>query len=167
MPLDKKDLEKFSPEERIKRLGQMEEDRKKDGQEIEALISQSMKELRTNKIADEVAPEQKPVDISKLFGSGSGSKLEKTARRETSGAPSNPSTGSRFYQAVAKTYEAYSELKSLYGVVSQGGTLSEDQLGAIRNIGQKLDLAEKYLTESEKIASKLDASRIILYRLIK
>ena len=55
----------------------------------------------------------------------------------------------------------------MYGVVSSGGNLSEQQLAAIGQIGEKLSIAEKYMTESEKIASKLDASRNVLYKLKK
>ena len=63
MTIDKKELTKLSPEERIKKLKLMEEERKKEVNEIEELIKKSMHELKTDKIAGEIAPEQRAVDI--------------------------------------------------------------------------------------------------------
>ena len=161
MTIDKDRLSRLSPQERIKKLKAMGEARKKESDEIEALIKQSMQELKIDKIAKDFAPEQRAVDISGLFEAENEHNLERTARRSRGAAKGNG------YQAIAQTYEAYSELKSMYGVVSSGGNLSEQQLAAIGQIGEKLSIAEKYMTESEKIASKLDASRNVLYKLKK
>ncbi|MEK6983352.1 MAG: hypothetical protein AABX33_02165 [Nanoarchaeota archaeon] len=161
MSINKKELERLSPQERIKKLKLMEEEKKKEVNEIEKLIIESMRELKTDKIAEEIAPEQKPVDISSLFESGSGQRLEGKAKEE---APSAFIRSTKGYQAVAETYHAYSELKQIAGM---GINLSNEQIAAIGQIGERLNTAERYMTEGEKAASKLDASRQVLYKLKK
>ena len=163
MPIDKEELAKLSPEQRLKKLRSMEEAGKKESDEIGALIKKSMQEMKIDKIAKDVAPEQRTVDISGLFEAGNEHNLERTARREARGN-AKASSG---YQAIAQTYQAYGELKSMYGVVSSGGSLTEEQKAAIGQIGERLSTAEKYMTESEKTSSKLDASRSVLYKLKK
>ena len=154
MPIDKKELTKLSPEERVKKLKLMEEEKKKEVNEIEELIKKSMQELKTDKIAEEVAPEQRIVDISRLFEARGEERLERTAREEA------PTTGggTKGYQAIVQTYEAYSQLKAM------GTSLTNEQIADIRD---RLNTAERYMTESEKAASKLDASRAVLYKLKK
>ena len=165
MSIDKKELVKLSPEERIKKLKLMEEERKKEVSEIEQLIKESLQALKTDKIAEEIAPGQRAVDISRLFETGGGDRLEKTAREESRQA--SMSKGSKGYQAIIQTYEAYSQLSKFYGIIRQEGSLTEEQLMAIGQIGERINRAEKYMTEGEKAASKLDASRIVLYKLRK
>ena len=163
MPIDKSELNKLSPDARIKKLKQLEEERKKEAEEIGDLIRKSMQELRTGKLAEEIAPVAKPVDISGLFEPAGGEMLERTAKKEGI----SMAKGTKSYQAFVQTYHDYSKLKSLYGIVSTGGSLSEEQLAAIGQIGERIGRAEKYMTESERTASKLDASRFVLYKLKK
>ncbi|HLC60220.1 MAG TPA: hypothetical protein VJJ52_02215 [Candidatus Nanoarchaeia archaeon] len=160
MPIDKKEFAKLSPEERIRRLKLLEEERKKDATEIGQLIKQSMQELKTDRLAEEITPERKAVDISRLFEKESGGKLEKTARQSNNAAAGN-------YQTITQVYQAYSQLREFYGIVAGGSNLTQDQLKAIGQIGEKLNVAEKYMTESERTASKLNASKAVLYKLKK
>lgn len=164
MAIDKKELAKLSPRERIKKLKLLEQERKKEADEIGKLIQESMQALKTDRIAEEVAPEQKAVDISRLFEAGGGEKLERTARKEM---PAAFGKGAKGYQAIVQTYEAYSQLSKFYSVVSMGGSLTEEQKAAIGQIGERINTVERYMTEGEKAASKLDASRIVLYKLKK
>ena len=157
--IDKKEFAKLSPEERIRRLKQLEEERKKDATEIDQLIKQSMQELRTDKLAEEITPERKAVDISRLFEKENGGRLEKTARQSSAAAGN--------YRTVTQVYQAYSQLREFYGIVAGGSSLNQDQLKAIGQIGEKLNVAEKYMTESERTASKLNASKAVLYKLKK
>ena len=159
--IDKKEFTKLSPEERLKKLKQLEEERKKEVDEIGQLIKQSMQEIKTDKLAGEIAPEQKAVDISRLFERENGNKLERTAK-QAKGASGNGN-----YQAVTQVYQAYSQLTEFYGILAGGSGLTQEQLKAIGQIGEKLNVAEKYMTESEKTASKLNASKAVLYKLRK
>ena len=164
MTIDKKELTKLSPQERIKKLKLMEEERKKEVNEIEELIKKSMQELKTDKLAEEVAPEQRAVDISRLFETSGEDRLERTAREE---APSNIKRGTRGYQAMVQTYQAYSQLTKFYGKISMGGNLTSEEGDTINRIDEQIGVAERYMTEGEKAASKLDASRIVLRKLKK
>ena len=163
MTIDKKQLTKLSPEERIKKLKLMEEERKKEVNEIEELIKKSMHELKTDKIAGEIAPEQRAVDISRLFETKGEDRLERTAREE---APQLVK-GTKGYQALVQTYEAYSQLTKFYGKISMGGNLTAEERNTINRIDEQIGVAERYMTEGEKAASKLDASRMVLYKLKK
>ena len=164
MTIDKKELNRLSPEERIKKLKLMEDERKKEVDEIEELIKKSMQELKTDKLAEEIAPERRDVDISRLFETTGEERLERTARQE---APPALTKGTKGYQAIVQTYEAYSQLSKFYDIVSMGGSLTEEQRASIGQIGERINVAERYMTEGEKSASKLDASRIVLYKLKK
>ena len=162
MSIDKRELGRLSPEQRIRKLKLMEEDRKKEVNEIERMIKESIQELKIDKLAEEVAPEQKAVDISRLFETSAGNTLERTARKEAK-ADSN----TRGYQAITQIYQDYSQLKEFYGMVSTGSGLSKEQISAIGQIGERISTVERYMTESEKSVSKLDASRMVLYKLKK
>lgn len=81
MPLDKEELKKLSPEKRIKRLKQIEKERKKEIEEAEDLIKRTEAEIQREKdIPDIEVPKIEPVDISKIFEAPEG--LETTVRRE-------------------------------------------------------------------------------------
>ena len=163
MPIDKSELNNLSPGARIKKLKQLEEERKKEAEEIGELIRKSMQELKTGKLAEEITPASKPVDISGLFEPGGGEMLERTAKREGI----SMAKGTKSYQAFVQTYQDYSQLKGFYGIVATGGSLTQEQLAAIGQIGERIVVAEKYMTESERTVSKLDASRAVLYKLKK
>lgn len=165
MPLNKEEIAKLSPKERIKRLKLMEEERKKEVDEIESLIKQSMQELKTDKIAEEVAPEPRTIDISRLFEARGEERLERTAREEA--PPVAMVKGTKGYQAIIQTYQDYSQLKAFYGIVSMGGSLTEEQIAAVGQIGERISTAERYVPAGEKTASLLDASRAVLYKLKK
>ncbi|MBI2652588.1 hypothetical protein HYX00_03935 [Candidatus Woesearchaeota archaeon] len=165
MTIDKKELTKLSPQDRIKKLKLMEEERKKEVDEIEKLINASMQELKTGKIAEEIVPEQRAVDISRLFEASGGQRLERTVRQEA--PPAALTKGTKGYNTVMQTYQDYSQLKRFYSILSMEGSLTEEQIGAIGQIGERITRAERYMTEGEKSASKLDASRVVLYKLKK
>lgn len=160
MPLNKKELGRLSPEERIKKLRLMEEERRKEVNEIERLIKESMQEIKTEKLAEEIAPEQKAVDISKLFETAGGEKLERTAREEAS--PAAFTRSARGYQVLAQAEYDYTQAKKLYGVMSSGGSLTEEQRALVDQIGARRNIAESYLPVGEKLVRILDASRMIL-----
>ena len=163
MAIDKKELSRLAPKDRIKKLKKLEEDRKKEVDEIEVLIRESMKELKTDKLAEEIAPEQRPVDISRLFATSGEHALERTAIRETKELGKD----TKGYQALAQTYEAYSQLQKLDKALSVYGSLTDEQKNLVGQIGERLNKAEKYISESERTASKLDAGRAVLYKLKK
>lgn len=159
MTINKKELGKLTPEERIIKLKLLEEEKKKEVEEIGALIKRSMQELKTDKIAEEFAPEQKSVDIARLFEVVGEQNLEETARKETK------SGTARGYQIISQTYEDYSQLKKFYGVVATGGSLTDEERNMVGKIGERINVAERYMTEGERTATLLNASKAIVYKL--
>lgn len=159
--IDKKELTRLSPEQRIKKLKMMEEEKKKEVDEIESLIKSSMQEMKIDKIAGEISPEQRTVDISRLFESNEGQKLEKTARKAKGSGG-----GGGGYQAIAQVSYDYTQLKKFNDIVSMGYSLTEEQKAAIGKIGERVT-TDKYSTIGEETANLLDASRATLYKLEK
>lgn len=150
MGIDKEELTKLSPKERIKKLKLMEKERKQDVNEIERLIQESMKELRTDKIAEEIAPQQKAVDISTLFEAPEQG-LEKSAKEALKQSTSIKGRGE--YQAGAQPY---------YHSKTDGGTVPQQpKMQADR------EATEVYMTEGEKLVSKTSAGRATVYKLRK
>ena len=78
MPLNKEELKKLSPRERLKKLKEVEEETKTELEEAAALIKETEKEVNVEDISSGVAvPDTQPIDISELFGSSEeGKKIE-------------------------------------------------------------------------------------------
>lgn len=163
MPVDKKELSKLPLRERIKRLKELEEDRKKEIDEIDDLIKNTQKEIRNEKVADQVSPETEDVDISKLFGRED-DELEKRAKEaETTETPKEESKVK--YLTFDQALEDYEELAYLSST-SQSYDLNEKQMQALDNIGERLDRA-KYTVASKEVANLVVASRSTLYKIRK
>ena len=154
MTIDKEELVKLPPKERIKKLKLLEEERKKEFDEIGRLIKESMQEVKTDKLAGEIAPEQRAVDISRLFETTGEQRLERTVREEAH--PSALMRGAGEYQAFVQTYQDYTNLKKIMGYAA-AGSLSEEQLPIIDAIGERLDRT-KYEPVSAELAGVLVAS---------
>ncbi len=160
MAVDKEELNKLPLRERIKRLKQLEEDRKEEIEEIDSLIKNSEKDLKTEKVAEEVSPEERDVDISRLF-KGEGEELEKTVKKEAPAAED----GEVKYLSMQQALEDYEELRDLTYTSIEGG-LNENNMESIDKIGERLDKA-KYVSASKDVANLLVASKAVLYKIKK
>ena len=158
---DKEELNKLSLRERLRRLKQLEEDRKKEIEEIDSLIKDSQKKLRTEEVAEEVSPEEREVDISRLFKQEE-EELERTAREE---APSEEAEEGARYLSMQQAVDDYDELRELTYASIEGG-LNENQMEAVDKIGERLDRA-KYVSASKEVANVLVGSRAALYKIRK
>ena len=166
MPIDKDKLSKLKPEERIKKLKLLEEERKKEVNEIGKLIKESMQELKTGKLAQEITPEQKSVDISSLF-EVSGAELELAVGGEkTAAAADGRGSEIKGYRLFAQAYDDYSSLKKFMGYAAEMGGLSQKQLEAVDTIGERLDKT-RYEHAGSEIANILVASRAALHKIRK
>ncbi|MBI2647366.1 hypothetical protein HYW99_02725 [Candidatus Woesearchaeota archaeon] len=164
MALNKRELAKLPPQERIKKLKLMEEEREKEVDEIEKLIKESMQELKTDKLAEEVAPEQRAVDISRLFGATGEQRLERTARQE---APPPLMKVKRDYVTFGELYQDYKKLKRFEYALSMGSSLSEEDKILVGQIGERLNKAERYTPLGNYIVNILNASAAALDKLKK
>ena len=158
--LNKDKLKKLSPKERLKRLKELEEERKMEVNEIEALIKESMQELKTDEIATEITPEARDVDIGRLFETEE-AQLESTIRKETREESEEPLR----YLNVKNALEDYEQLQDI-SYASMMGTVSEAHMDAIDKIGERLDRT-KYVSASAEAANILVASRAALHKIKK
>lgn len=158
--MDKDELRKLPLRERIRRLKELEESRKKEIEEIDNLIKDSQRELRTEEVAEEVSPEAEEVDISRLFRPEE-ENLERTVGEEAS----EEEEGGVGYLTLQRALEDYEELRELT-YASIGGSLSENQMEAIDQIGERLDRT-KYTPAGREVANVVVASRAALYKIKK
>jgi len=155
-----KDLKKLKPQDRIKKLKALEEKRKGEITEIENLIKDSEKEIKTDEVAEEITPAQTEVDISKLFEEDS-AELEATVKKE---APSKDEE-QQDYISFQQAYGDYQQLKDIT-YASMMGPITMAQMGDIDQIGERLDQT-KYHSASKEAANILVASKAVLYKIRK
>ncbi len=155
----KKELRKLNPQDKLKKLKDLQEKRKAEIIGIDELIKDSEKELKTSNIAEEIAPRQMEVDIRRLFEEES-AQLESTVKKE---APQRARGGE--YISLKQAHSYYSALQDI-AYASMAGTLTDSHLDAIDQIGEKLDRT-KYHSASHDVANLLVASRATLYKIRK
>jgi hypothetical protein len=154
-------LRRLPPEERIRRLKGLEEERKHDIEEIEDLLKSSERELKTDLLADSIAPERRDVNIAHLFEEDA-NQLEQVASKESRGSLEERGSA---YAVVKQVYQDYRTLKDL-AYASMESPLSQSQSQVIDQIGERLDRT-KYHSESAEVANILVASRSTLYKIRK
>jgi|TARA_Y100000310_G_C20701315_1_gene830206 hypothetical protein len=156
----KKELSKLQPKARLKRLKELEEKRKSEIVDIDGLIKDSEKELKTDEVAEEIAPQQDEINIGRLFEEESG-QLEGTVRKE---APETESDN-HDYMSFKQVYSDYSRLQDI-AYSSMMGNLTPSQADAVDRIGERLDRT-KYQSASKEVANILVASKAALYKIKK
>ncbi len=152
--LDKEELAKLSPQERIQRLKKLEEESKKEIAEAEKLIKKSEEELKRDGMESKLAiPESRQIDISDLFEPPQ-SQLEQTAQEAHEEEPSQE-------QLQYMVNQAYEEAAQL--AYEQGG---EDVLDRVDALGERLEKIN-YHSLSDQAVNKVVATRSLLYKIKK
>jgi len=153
-------LRKLKPQDKIRRLKELEEQRKEEISEIGDLIKDSERELKTEAVAEEIIPEQTEINIARLFEEQA-VHLEATVIRES--PPTARETHE--YLSFKQAYGDYSRLKDI-AYAGLMGAITPAQLDTVDRIGEKLDRT-KYQSQSQEIANILVASRATLYKIWK
>jgi len=154
--LDKEELEKLTPAEKIKRLKKLEKENKKEIEEAGRLIKETKSQIEREKIAESVkVPETKPIDIESLFKEEEPS-LETTVKKE---APPVEKEEKNLYLLA----QAYEEVK---GMLYSEERLNERQLEWIDRLGEKVSKA-KYETTSDQVANLAVATRTLVSKIKK
>ena len=156
----KKDLIKLRPKARLKKLKELEGIRRAEITDIEDLIKDSEKDVRTEEVAEEIAPEQEEVDIGRLFRE-EGEQLERTVREDAHETEDENLKYIPFKQA----YSDYSTIQEI-AYASMEGPLSVEQMEKVDKIGERLERS-KYVSASREVANMLVASRAALYKIKK
>jgi hypothetical protein len=156
----KKELRKLKPKDKIKRLKELGKKRKTEMTEIEHLIKDFEKELKTDKVAEEISPQPSEIDLTRLFEEEAG-RLEKAIKKEV------PVTeeGDLGYIPFKQIYSDYTQLQDI-AYASMTGSLNESHMDVIDKIGERLDRT-KYESASKEVADLLVASRSTLYKIRK
>ena len=166
MALDKKEFEKLLPEQRIKRLKELEqkllEERKKDAAEIDSLIKKSLEELHQGKIAQRIAPPPRDSDISTVF-SEEEMKAAIPHKERKEDEPSAPS-----YFQKEQLVKDYSVVKDLLGYELSPGSLGKEQIKRLEDINTRISKASyQALSHSDQVAILVSATKEALYRVRK
>lgn len=161
---DKDELSKLPLRERIKRLKELEEQRKNESKEIEDMLKNSESQLRTEEVAEHIAPRSKEVDISRLFGQEE-EELEQTIKKEAPSTDTPEGEEGTRYLSLQQAVEDYEELKGI-NYASMEGELEAEHMQAIDKIGERIDNT-KYLSASKEVSNILDASKATLYKIKK
>jgi len=159
--IKEEELNKLSPEERVKRLRHILESRKREFAQIEELIKKSEKEVNTDKIAADVAPEPRTINITSLF-EASGGQLEREVEKSN---PNMSEDGMRTGYSAAQQYTDYYSLKKILPYAASG-SLTEEQLQSIDKIGERLEKS-KYRQTVKEIEDIVTASKATLSKIRK
>ena len=144
---EKEKLGKLLPKERIKRLKEIQEQRKKDIAEAEKLIEASEEQEAGEELADRIeVPEPRIVDISSLFGPED----EKESTKEEV-------TEENVEYFVQEAYDAAVD------AMQSGQELNAE---AVKDLGSKLQ-SVKYMHPSDEIAKRAVAALGIFYEIRK
>lgn len=157
----KGELKKLRPEQRIKKLKELEEKTKKNIVAIEDLIKDSENELKNDSFADSISPKHENVDIGRLFEGESG-QLEGTVKKNSKADKAGFGTG---YLSLQQAYSDYSQLRDI-AYASMSGLLTSSHVEVLDQIGERLDNS-KYKVASAEVANILVASKAVLYKVKK
>lgn len=155
MALDKEKLRRLEPEERIRRLREIEDESKKEIEEAERLIRESEEDIRREEAVSEVEmPEAETVDITKLFGEEE-EKLEETVREE---APLEETDEEKVMYEVEKIRDYMEHVGE--------SPVSEYTMGKVERMSNELN-SINYAQLSRQAADEFNATRNIVYEMKK
>jgi hypothetical protein len=166
------DIKKLSPEDRLRRLKELEEKRKKEANETSLLIKEAEEDIKKEKIIKEIkVPEIKKRDITELFSSEQES-LEETVKKSETELPPDAKSAYRIPLEIQNELkEIYSELTSLG--YTQNWTREEfhsfyDATIRLREIQNHFEEKIKHGYQlSETVTSQLVLSQAVEYNIRK
>ncbi len=157
-PLNKKDLSKLRPEERLKKLKELEDQHKKEIEEVKKLISRSKKELVEIEQEEEreyEEPEQEFEGLAQRILPDEESGLENIARTQDLAPQDEEDMASIYHQLVTLEEEGSDD----YGNMAQALELYQ----RINEIG---DTADQYNNRTEAMKEIAQGSKRIIKQLM-
>jgi len=152
MALDKKNLRRLLPEDRLKKLREIEEHSKKELEEAEKLIKESKEDIKKEEALSSVdIPEEESVDITKLFDDKEG--LEETVQE----APQEIKEENILYD-VGKIREYVENIGK--------GPVNNYTMERVDKMNEELNSID-YTQLSKQAADKLNATRNVVYEMKK
>lgn len=175
MVIDLNELKKLSPEERIKKLKELETERKKEIEEAENIIKSSIEEIDER---DELVRKIEVPDLEEISYGKSSSLLEETVQSESNNlspeAAEEAMKHSAYITSLSKQPmdELYQRILGINGNVEKSGDMNEDDKMEFyvmnRAIAQKQkDIEEGIYNTSERVDKSIDTGRRILDELME
>jgi len=148
---------------RLKELElKLQDQRKKDSQEIESLIKKSMEDLRKDEIAERIAPPSRQTDISSVF---SREEMEANRPKPSKNEEDSPALS---YLRKEQLVKDYAEVKDLLNYELSPGSLGRDQIRKLEDINTRLTKSSyATLSHSDQMAVIVSATKEALYRVRK
>ncbi len=163
-----KELKNLSPEERIRKLKEIEEKDKEEIEKAHQLIKESEDEIEIEeKIKQVEIPSEKKVDVSRLFKSEEDS-LEETVKKEAPKVSEEELRKQQTYLKELPTQKIEQKAEYLQQRVQQTGYVSNEQRSEISSMYQELKQREEdfkqgtYKSTSQNIEEQLSVAKKIL-----
>ncbi|MBU0628372.1 MAG: hypothetical protein KKC75_04225 [Nanoarchaeota archaeon] len=154
--IDKAELEKLTPAEKIKRLKKLEEENKQEIEEAGKLIKETESKLEREKILESVAvPQTKPINIDELFHEEKS--LESTVKKE---APKDEKSEEGTLYQLAQAYEEAKDM--LYS----SAPLSQEQASRVDKLGERIEKI-RYYSASDQVANLAVATKTLIHKIKK
>ena len=164
------EIKKLSPEERITRLREFQEKRKKEAAEAKDIIADSVAQIKQEeKIKEAISvPESKQVNVAGLFKAEEG--LEATIEKEKIELTEEELQEHRQYQAQLSqepAEELYQRVKSMYQQIKEGN-IGSPEMNKLNDLSYAFDYKKNdiasghYKMASEEIDDMMSASRSLI-----
>jgi hypothetical protein len=125
-------IKNLSPEERIKKLKELQEKNKKELNETEKLIKKSIQEMQIKKETEDIPiPEQEEININRLFESET---IEDVVQKEKKEASEEELKAQTNYNVLTdelrrqSTENVMNKVENLYNQIKQTGYVSREQM---------------------------------------
>lgn len=164
------EIMRLSPAERIRRLKELEEQKKKEIEEAEDLIKESMSEMRRDEIIrDMPPPKMRGVDITKLWDEEKPSEKKLEERwLEESVAEERPKVSEEDIRqygielSKAPTEDIYGKVKDIYQSVQGKGYVSPQQRDELESISYALQRKEEDIHEGKYKGISSEVSNMLV-----
>tara|TARA_Y100000310_G_scaffold259541_1_gene268248 strand:- start:163 stop:699 length:537 start_codon:yes stop_codon:yes gene_type:complete len=163
---DLKDIENLSPEERIKKLKEIEEKNKKEIEQAHVLIKESEEEIAIEeKLKHVKPPEMEEVNVNKLFNAGED--LEGTVKAEKIKVSQEELKQQQQYLHELPTQQIEQKATYIQQQVQDTGYMSNEQKQEMSNIYQEIKEREEgikqgsYTSTSHNIEHQLTVAKRI------
>ena len=167
-----KDIEKLSPEERIKKLREIAEQDKEEIEKAQELIKESEDELAVEeKIKHVQMPENQEVDVPGLFR-GEEESLEDTVAKEKINIRNEDVKQQQQYLSQLQTREIEQRAENIYQQIQEAGYVSSEQMQQVAAMYQETrqrseDLQQgSYKSSSRRIQEDLSVTQSITKRIL-
>ena len=164
------EIKKLSPSKRIEKLKELEEKRKKEIEEAELLIKESVEEIKQEQKLQEEIEEEERLQKEKLDLNKNNDleELVEAAKQKILDEENYVNTQYQVKLSMEPVSNLYDKVKEVYQEVRDSGEMSEGQKQQIENISYamqtKTDAIDsgEYKTAGEQIEDILSASKSII-----